>query len=237
MSRSLGKISPVNNTKITQVNPTTTQTYAYDKIDGSENDAKETKSSEGSMILVQKKSHNSLSKEIHDTIVKLRVIRSPKQGKKVLNSIQEYKKVKDFVCVFSNGVGYRNSPKYDDRQGLWSTPGPVKYDIVQPSSVVMGDDNIPYIMIVKKDNGSQSPTKKTVHLYLPICNQEKELLFIPKLSTLLEFQKEKTFICVSENGVAFRNTAIYEDRYTNSTYPRVNKPNHPLAVVMGDGKL
>ena len=56
-------------------------------------------------------------------------------------------------------------------------------------------------------------------------------------TSVLEFQKEKTFICVSENGVAFRNTAIYEDRYNNSTYPRVNKPNHPLEVVMGDGKL
>lgn len=148
MSRSLGKISPVNNTKITQVNPTTTQTYAYDKIDGSENDAKETKSSEGSMILVQKKSHNSLSKEVHDTIVKLRVMGSLKQGKQVLNSIQEYKNVKDFVCVISNGVDYRNSLKYEDRKELWSTENKIKqYDIVQSLDVIMGEDNIPYISV------------------------------------------------------------------------------------------
>ena len=87
----------------------------------------------------------------------------------------------------------------------------------------------------KMVNGSESPTKKKVDLYLPICNKKKELLFVPKL-TLLESQKENTFICVSKNGVAFRNTVTYGDRYKSSNYPKVNLPNHPLEVVMGDGK-
>ena len=75
------------------------------------------------------------------------------KGKKVLLEFEAYQDVKEFVCVGDRrggGIGYRNSPKFNDRNELWDKSVEI-YSLVHPrvhpTGVIEGDNGVLYIIV------------------------------------------------------------------------------------------
>ena len=75
------------------------------------------------------------------------------KGKKVLLDFEAYQDVKEFVCVGDRrggGIGYRNTPNFNDRNEIWDKSVD-NYSLVHPTGVTEDDNGVPYIIVEKTE--------------------------------------------------------------------------------------